>query len=125
MPPGAKYSEMSTIYVLLYTIHVHVLLYNLYFFFKFCCNPCFFPDHWWRAICGNTNSTGPVYSDPVQYSKERVENIIGFCGIHHRHQLQELLSDRKSLIKATNKYGYRLVVECPNGPCFHRLQPKT
>ena len=99
--------------------------YNLYFFSKFCRKPCFFPDHGWRAICGNTDSTGPVYSDPVQYSKERVENIIGCCGIHHRHQSQELLSDRKSLINATNKYGHWLVVQCPNWPCFHRPQPKT
>jgi len=33
-------------------------------------------------MCSNTISTGPVYSDPVQHSNERVENIIGCCGIH-------------------------------------------
>ena len=93
MPPGAKYSEMSTIHVL----HLqHVL------FAKFYCNTCFFPDYWWRSVCGNTDSTGPVYSYPVQHSNERVENIIGCCGIYHRHQPQELLSDGQSLINATN-----------------------
>jgi len=53
---------------------------------------CFFPDHWWRAICSNTDSTGPVYSDPIQHSNERAENTIGCCGTDHRHQPQELLS---------------------------------
>jgi len=55
-----------------------------------------FPDHWWRAICSNTDSMGPVYSEHIQHSKERVENIIGCCGIHHSHQPQELLSDKVS-----------------------------
>ena len=70
--------------------------YNLYFLSNFCRNTCFFRDHWWRAICSNTFSTGTVYSHPVQYSNERVENIIGCCGIDHRHQSQELLSDKVS-----------------------------
>jgi len=35
--------------------------YNLYFLSNFCRNACFFRDHWWRAICSNTYSTGPVY----------------------------------------------------------------
>jgi len=50
--------------------------YNLHFLSNFCRNTCFFRDHWWRTICSNTYSTGPVYSHPVQYSNERVENII-------------------------------------------------
>jgi len=79
--------------------------YNLYFLSNFCRNTCFFRDHWWRTIRSNTHSTEPVYSHPVQYSNERVENIIGCYGIDHRHQSQELLSDRQSLINATNKYG--------------------
>jgi len=79
--------------------------YNLYFLSNFCRNTCFFRDHWWRAICSNTYSTGPVYSHPVQYSNERVENIISCYGIDHRHQSQELLSDKQSLINATNEYG--------------------
>ena len=65
--------------------------YNLYFLCNFCRNTCFFRDHWWRAICSNTYSTGPVYSHLVQYSNERVENIIGCYGIdYYRHQSQEL-----------------------------------
>ena len=82
--------------------------YNLYLLSNFCCNTCFFRDHWWRTICSNTVNTysmGPVYSYPVQYSNKRVENIIGCYGIDHRHQSQELLSDKQSLINATIEYG--------------------
>ena len=95
MPSGAKYSEMSK-------IHVHL---QSAFFSKFCRNTCFSPDHLWRATFSNTDSTGPVYSDPVQYSNESVENTIGCCGIRHRHQSQEFHRDRQSLINATTKYG--------------------
>jgi len=78
--------------------------YNLYFLSNFRRNTCFFRDHWWHAICSNTYSTGPVYFHPVQYSNERVENMISCYGIDHRHQSQELLSDRQSLTNATNEY---------------------
>ena len=96
MPPGAKYSEMSKIHAL----HLQPVL-----SINFVATPAFYPIIDGALSVAILTSREQFYSDPVQLSNERVENIIGCYGIHHRHQPQELISDRRSLINTTNKYS--------------------
>jgi len=92
VPPGAKFSKMSK-------IHVLHLRYNLYFFSKFCRNTWFFPiidDALSVAILTARGQSTPTLLSRISFAV--VVSII-------KHQHQELLSDRQSLINATNEYG--------------------